>query len=122
MFCAAITSVVGAAYTSVTFLKTFHTQIERNERFVIVGFIVLSTFIFLLVGQPVKVLILAGILNGFILPIALALILLASRNSKIVGTYRHPLWLLICGWLVVLAMGGLSIYTLFIELSKLFFA
>lgn len=120
MFCAAVTSVVGAAYTSVTFLKTFHTQIEQKQRFVIVGFIILSTLIFLLVGQPVKVLILAGILNGFILPVALALILLASRKTKIVGNYKHPVWLLICGWLVVAVMAVLSIYTLGNEIGKLF--
>lgn len=120
MFCAAITSVVGAAYTSVTFLKTFHQKIEDNQKFIIIGFIILSTFIFLLIGQPVKVLVLAGILNGFILPIALGLILLAARNPRIIGTYKHPRWLLLCGWLVVLAMGILSVYTLVNEIGKLF--
>lgn len=120
MFCAAITSVVGAAYTSVTFMKTLNRRIEENQRYVIVTFIVLSTLVFLFVGQPVKVLVLAGILNGFILPIALALILLGSRKREIVGNYKHPLWLLFSGWLVVLVMTGLSIYMLINEAGKLF--
>lgn len=112
MFCAAITSVVGAAYTSVSFLKTFSPNIEKNERFVIVAFIVVSTLIFLIVGNPAQVLVVVGVLNGFILPIALALILLAARRTKIIGEYRHPLWLEIGGWLVVLIMAAFSLYTI----------
>lgn len=119
MFCAAITSVVGAAYTSVTFLKTFHARIARSERAIIIFFIIISTLIFLVVGQPVKILVLAGILNGFILPVALALILLAAGKRKIIGDYDHPLWLTICGWLVVAVMAGLSGYTLLSEFGKL---
>ncbi|MBX7171916.1 MAG: divalent metal cation transporter [Pyrinomonadaceae bacterium] len=119
MFCAAITSVVGAAYTSVSFLRSLNSKIEQYQRFVIVGFIVFSTLIFLLVGQPVKVLVVAGILNGFILPIALGLILLASNREKIVGDYKHPVWMQICGWVVVLVMAGLSIYTLINDFGKI---
>lgn len=113
MFCAAITSVVGAAYTSVSFLKTFSPGIEKRERAVIIAFIVVSTLIFLFVGQPAKVLVVVGVLNGFILPVALALILLAARKKKIVGEYKHPLWLEIGGWMVVLVMTAFSLYTAF---------
>ncbi len=118
MFCAAITSVVGAAYTSVSFLKTFSAKIELNERFVIIGFIILSTLIFVIVGNPATVLVVVGVLNGFILPIALGLILLASRKKKIVGEYVHPLWLQIAGWLVVLIMFGFSVLTLYDFFTK----
>lgn len=120
MWCAAITSVVGAAYTSVSFIKTFHRRIESFNNLIIVGFIVFSTLIFLLVGNPVSVLLWAGTVNGFILPLALALILLASTKAKIVGDYKHPLWLRISGWLVVLVMATLSVYTLWNEIGKLF--
>ena len=113
MFCAAITSVVGAAYTSVSFLKTFSPQIGQYERVVIIAFIVVSTLIFLFVGQPAKVLVVVGVLNGFILPVALALILMAARKKKIVGAYRHPRWLETGGWLVVLIMTAFSLYTLY---------
>ncbi len=113
MWAAAITSVVGAAYTSVSFLKTFHSSLERNNNYVVIGFVVVSAAIFLLIGQPVKVLVWAGTLNGFILPIGLSLVLLASRHRSIVGEYRHPLWLQIAGWCVVMIMLGFSILTIF---------
>jgi Mn2+/Fe2+ NRAMP family transporter len=118
MWAAAITSVVGAAYTSVSFLKTFHAKLERNDKYLTIAFITFSTFIFLFIGRPVKVLVWAGTINGFILPIGLALILLASRRSKIVGDYRHPLWLQIAGWSVVLIMLVFSVQTVFGEIFK----
>ncbi|SQC01387.1 hypothetical protein [Clostridium tetanomorphum] len=99
---AAITSVVGAAYTSVSFLKTLSTCIDKNYNKWIIGFILVSTIIFITVGQPVKLLILAGSLNGLILPITLAIMLIASVNKSIVGDYKHPLWLLILGIVVVI--------------------
>ncbi|MGQ0541913.1 MAG: NRAMP family divalent metal transporter [Blastocatellia bacterium] len=112
MWSAAITSVIGAAYTSVSFFKTFHPKIEEKSNSVIVAFIVISTLIFLIVGRPVQVLVWAGTINGFILPIGLALVLLASRNSRIVKEYRHPLWLQTAGWMVVAIMTFFSIQTL----------
>lgn len=118
MWCAAITSVVGAAFTSVSFIKTFDKRIETYNNLIIVGFIIFSTLVFLFVGRPVMLLLWAGTLNGFILPVALGLILLASNKIKIVGDYKHPIWLQICGWLVVLVMTILSIYTLVNEFRK----
>lgn len=112
MWSAAITSVIGAAYTSVSFLKTFHSKIETYERQIIIGFIVFSTLVFLLIGRPVQVLVWAGTINGFILPIGLALILIASRKKEITGDYLHPLWLQIAGWLVVAIMAYFSLMTL----------
>ena len=112
MWAAAITSVVGAAFTSVSFLKTLNKRIEANTNMTIVAFIILSTAIFLILGRPVKILVWAGTLNGFILPVGLSLVLLASRKASIVGDYRHPLWLQIAGWCVVLIMAGFSIVTL----------
>ena len=55
-------------------------------------------------GNPVTLLIVAGGLNGLILPVALAVILIAATKTKIIGTYRHPLWLKIIGWTIVLVM------------------
>ncbi len=119
MWAAAITSVIGAAYTSVSFLKTFHEKIEAKSNLVVIGFIIVSTLIFLVIGQtPVNLLVWAGTINGFILPIGLALILIASRRTKIVGDYVHALWLQIAGWLVVLVMAGFSALTLFEFFTK----
>ena len=112
MWAAAITSVVGAAFTSVSFFKNFHPTIEKRSNYVIVGFMIFSTIIFLMIGQPVTILVWAGTINGFILPIGLALVLLASRNSKIVGSYRHPLLLQAAGWAVVAIMTYFSVMTI----------
>ncbi len=112
MWSAAITSVVGAAYTSVSFFKSFHEGLERRGNYVIVTFIVVSTLIFLALGRPVYVLLWAGTINGFILPIGLALVLLASRKPELIKGYSHPIWLQIAGWLVVAIMTGFSIQTL----------
>ncbi len=112
MWSAAITSVVGAAYTSVSFLKTFHPRLEKNNNYVVIAFIVISAIVFFLVGQPVKLLIWAGTINGFILPFGLALILLASRNTRLTGDYKHPIWMQATGWCVVLIMLGFSIWTI----------
>ncbi len=110
IWCAAITSVVGAAYTSVSFLRTFHPNFEKYNRQIIIGFIVFSTFIFVLIGKPVKTLVFVGMLNGFILPIALGIMLLASRKTRLMGSYKHSLILQIIGWLVVAIMSTMVIY------------
>ncbi|CAN5521860.1 divalent metal cation transporter [soil metagenome] len=112
MWAAAITSVVGAAFTSVSFLKTFHSKLEKNTNFLVIGFMLVSLIIFLFVGQPVKLLVWAGTVNGFILPVGLTLILLASRNKRLTGDYTHPLWMQIAGWFVVVVMLGFSISTI----------
>ncbi len=112
MWSAAITSVIGAAYTSVSFIKTLNPKIDARSNPVIICFIALSTLIFLFVGNPVSVLIWAGTINGFILPIGLALVLLASGKKGIVGEYVHPLLLQLAGWLVVAVMTFFSVHTL----------
>lgn len=120
MWAAAITSVIGAAYTSVSFIRTLSPAIEKNHKWVIVGFIIVSTLVFVSIGRPVKVLILAGALNGLILPLSLGLMLVAAYKKSIVGDYRHPIWLTIFGAVVVIAMGYMGGYTLFTQLPTLF--
>ncbi|AJQ25716.1 NRAMP family divalent metal transporter [Pelosinus fermentans] len=120
MWAAAITSVIGAAYTSVSFIKTFNTSIAKHEKSVIISFILVSTLVFSLVGQPVKILVLVGSLNGLILPITLATILVAAYRKNIVGDYKHPLWMTIFGGLVVVMMAYMSGYTLINTLPKMF--
>jgi len=109
---AAITSVVGCAYTSITFVAGFHSKLLENQRWIISAFILISAFIFIVVGNPVRLLVLAGTLNGITLPVALAIVLIVSRNRDIIGRYRHPLWLQVIGWVVVVVMGAMSVYSL----------
>lgn len=106
---AAITSVIGAAYTSISFLKSFHPLLEKYQKYLTIFFILISTAVFIAVGKPVKLLIFVGTLNGFVLPVALAILLIASRKSRLMGTYRHPVFLQMTGWLVVLVLLGLGI-------------
>jgi Mn2+/Fe2+ NRAMP family transporter len=112
MWSAAVTSVVGASYTSVSFMRTWHPRIDAMHRVAIIGFISIATLLFLWIGRPVKTLIAVGALNGMILPIALASILLAARNRRIVGEYRHSAWLTVFGAMVVIVMTALSVYTI----------
>ena len=120
MWAAAITSVVGAAYTSVSFIRSFHPMIEKYHNWVIILFILVSTVTFALVGRPVNILILVGALNALILPLALGTMLVAAYKKDIVGDYKHPLWLTIAGGLVTVIMGVLGIMTLFEQIPLLF--
>lgn len=108
IWAAAITSVVGAAYTSISFLRTFHPFLDKHHSYLTIIFILVSTIVFLLVGRPVKVLVFVGTLNGFVLPIALAILLLANRKARLMGQYRHSTGLQIAGWAVVVILSGLG--------------
>jgi Mn2+/Fe2+ NRAMP family transporter len=116
---AAITSVVGASFTSVSFWKTLHPAVLKNEKIIISLFIIASTIIFVSIGNPVKLLIFAGAANGIILPIALAVILLAATRSSIMKGYKHPVWMQVAGWLVVIAMSYMSIIAIQQSINKL---
>lgn len=109
MWSAAITSVVGSAYTSISFFRSLSKNFEKLEKPMLIGFVLIALTVFIVVGKPVKTLIVVGALNGFILPLALLLILLAANNKTIVGNYLHPLWLKIFGGIVVLATLYISI-------------
>lgn len=120
MWAAAITSVVGAAYTSVSFIRTFSPTLEKYHKWIIIGFIAVSTLVFTIIGQPVKILILVGSLNGLILPISLGVMLIAAYKPKIVGDYKHPMWMTIFGVLIVVIMAVMSVYSLYTGIPKLF--
>ncbi|PAE17898.1 hypothetical protein CHH91_02165 [Virgibacillus sp. 7505] len=120
LWAAGITSVIGAAYTSVSFLKTLSKWVARNEKLVTILFIVVSTIIFSFIGEPVTLLVIAGAINGLILPIGLGVLLVAAYKKSIVGDYKHPLWLTIFGGIVLLATTYLAVVTLINQAQKLF--
>lgn len=103
LWCAAITSVVGASYTSISFLRTLFGVVEKHARYWIIGFICISSAIFATMGNPVTLLIVAGALNGLILPVSLGVMLLAANNKKILNApnYKHPVVLTVLGWVMV---------------------
>jgi Mn2+/Fe2+ NRAMP family transporter len=113
MWCAAITSVVGSAYTSYTFLSVFdNNKMLENplpQKIIITAFILISAIIFVAIGKPVQVLVAVGLLNGFILPLSLGIMLIAAYQLGKKKGYKHPTWLFVFGILVVLATLWLSL-------------
>lgn len=122
LLCAAVTSIIGAAYTSVSFLKTFHPAIAKHENAVIIGFILVSTAVMFLVGSPAVLLILAGAFNGLILPVTLGICLIAAHRKSIMGggVYRHPAVLTILGAVVVVLSAYMGVTTFATKLTELF--
>jgi Mn2+/Fe2+ NRAMP family transporter len=118
LWSAAISSVVGASYTSVSFFKTFHPAFIKYERLCISIFIVLTTCLFVLIGKPRQLLLFAGAINGLILPIALAIVLFAATKTWIMKGYKHPVWMQFAGWLVVVAMSWMGWVTIRENLLK----
>ena len=110
LWSAAISSVIGASYTSFSFIKNLKFKIIKQERLIISGFIIFTTALFVIIGKPKELLLLAGLVNGFILPFALAIMLIASRKLPQLKQYAYPIWIQLSGWLVVLLMGTMSVF------------
>lgn len=111
LFSAAISSVVGCAYTSVSFLTVFE-PVSKNRNLWTIIFIVVSSLIMMLVGKPAKLLVVAGSVNGLILPITLGAMLVASRKKEIVGDYQHSKVLFYLGIVVVIVTAIVGIKSL----------
>jgi Mn2+/Fe2+ NRAMP family transporter len=118
LWSAAISSVIGASYTSYSFIKNLKTRYLQNERLMISCFIIISTSIFVITGKPKELLLLAGLVNGFILPFALSIMLIAGRKLPILKQFKYPLWIEIAGWLVVAVMGTMSVFALIEQINK----
>ncbi|GAB4098071.1 NRAMP family divalent metal transporter [Sinomonas halotolerans] len=113
LWAASITSVIGAAYTSVSFI-TKHDTSERKSNLITVGFIAFCAVAYLLIGQaPQQLLIFAGAFNGLILPVGFAVLLwVAWRRRDLLHGYVYPKWLLAIGvlaWLLTLFLGWNSL-------------
>ncbi|MFD6951512.1 hypothetical protein A6A08_12165 [Nocardiopsis sp. TSRI0078] len=119
MWAAAVSSVIGASYTSVSFVTSFHPWLERRRGVLVTVFIGVSLGILLLSGQaPNTLLILAGALNGVILPVGLGVMLwvAARRSGDLLGGYRYPRRLIIVGvaawaltaYMAVNSLGGIA--------------
>lgn len=109
LWAASITSVIGASYTSVSFMAGFMGRLREQRNLLVVAFISVCAVIFLALGKaPVTLLVLAGALNGLILPVGLAVILWAAarRSGDLLHGYRYPKWLLGIG----IAVWALTVY------------
>lgn len=113
LWAASITSVIGAASTSVSFLTSDATSPRRRNLYT-VAFIAVTTVVYVLVGAaPVTLLVFAGAFNGLILPIGFTVVLwVAWRRRDLLGGYRYPAWLLgigVLAWLLTLYLGYQSL-------------
>ncbi|SDG63945.1 Mn2+ and Fe2+ transporters of the NRAMP family [Pseudomonas thivervalensis] len=105
LWAASITSVIGAAYTSISFITVFKPDItEQARNRATTVFITLSLLIFVLMGTaPAALLLFAGGFNGLILPIGLSIFIYVGwRRSDLMGGYHYPRWLLVLGALTCL--------------------
>lgn len=116
LWAASITSVIGAAYTSVSFVTKSTTK-DRTRNLITVGFISFCTVAYLLIGQaPQQLLIFAGAFNGLILPVGFGVLLwVAWRRRDLLHGYVYPKGLLVIGivaWLLTLFLGYSSLTSL----------
>jgi len=92
---AAVTSVIGAAYTSVSFLVAFRTMGDRDRNIATVIFIAVSLAVYLSLGTaPAAILVFVGGFNGLILPIGLTIFTYVGfARSDLMGghVYNRPL-------------------------------
>ena len=117
LWAAALTSVIGASYTSISFITTARTTSKRRNQLT-VAFAFICLVLYLLLGKaPATLLIFAGALNGLILPLGFTVILwVAWRRRDLLGGYSYPKSLLIAGvlawvltlWLGFQSLGGLA--------------
>jgi Mn2+/Fe2+ NRAMP family transporter len=123
LLASAMTSIIGAAYTSVSFLTAFKKDMtERQRNFATVGFIAISLISYMLMTTtPAAMLVFVGGLNGLVLPIGLSIFMYAAwARPDLMGGYRYPRWLLILGILTCALtwyMGYKSIGPIFALLS-----
>lgn len=112
LWSAALTSVVGCTYTSLSFLESLWPRVAARRAPAVAAFVALSLGLFLLLGRPVRLLILAGALNGLILPATLVVTLLAARRPDLLNGYRHPRWLTVAGVLALVAATAAAVMSL----------
>jgi Mn2+/Fe2+ NRAMP family transporter len=120
MWSAAVTSLIGAAYTSVSFLRDLHPAIDRNWQRAIIVMIAVSTLIFVLTGRPARTMLVVGTLNGLILPLALGTMLVAAYQRRIIGEYKQPLLLTVAGLIAAGAMAVAGAYVAWRDLPGMF--
>lgn len=114
LWAASITSVIGASYTSISFVTTRNRTSERTRTLMVVAFIIITTGIYLSIGTaPVTLLIFAGAFNGLLLPVGIGIVMWVGwRRADLLHGYVYPRWLLVIGtlaWLLTIYLAIKSI-------------
>ncbi len=105
---AAVTSLIGCTYTSVSFLIDVNPFFEKHKKTLTFLFVFLPSFFFIFNGKPVNLLMYAGYFNSFILPFALIMVILGLYKNHMKG-YQHPRFLFFGSILIILTMLYFSI-------------
>ncbi|WP_374299264.1 NRAMP family divalent metal transporter [Paracoccus sp. (in: a-proteobacteria)] len=102
LWAAAITSVIGAAYTSVSFLVAFMAMTDRSRNIATVIFIAVSLAVFVAIGTaPAALLVFVGGFNGLILPIGLTIFTYVGfARPDLMGGHRYNRPLLVLSAIV----------------------
>ncbi len=100
LWAAAITSVIGASYTTVSFVTSRTKTSERTRTILVCAFIAFTTLVFVAVGTPpTTLLVFAGAFNGLLLPFGIGVLLwVATRRTDLLNGYAYPRWLVGVGW------------------------
>lgn len=123
LWAAALTSVIGAAYTSMSFITAFKKSItERQRNIATILFIAISLAVYLMMGTaPAALLVFAGGFNGLILPIGLTIfVYIGWKRADLMSGYHYPRWLLWSGIIVCALtwyMGAMSVEAIFYYLK-----
>lgn len=115
LWAAGISSIVGASYTSATFLTKSSSSVagttaegdggeaaekaRKRQNTITIALIALSTLLFGVIGTaPATLLVFAGAFNGLVLPIGVTvLIYIALFRRDLLGGYKYPKWLAAVG-------------------------
>lgn len=111
---AAITSIIGASYTSVSFVTSRSRTSERTRTLLVVAFIVVTGVAFVSIGTaPATLLVFAGAFNGILLPVGIGVLLwVAWRRADLLHGYAYPRWLLVVGglaWVITVYLAVKSV-------------
>ena len=123
LWAAALTSVIGAAYTSVSFLDIFGVRSERARSLATVVFIAFSLAVYVAMGTaPAAILVFVGGFNGLILPIGLTIFTyIGFARSDLMGGHRYNrilLWASAITCALTWYMGAVSVSSIFAFLGQ----
>ena len=99
LWAAAMSSVIGASFTSISFIATYSRHVRERKGLVVAAFVVACCVALLLAGQtPATVLVFSGGFNGLVLPLGFTVTMwIAWRRRDLLQGYRYPRWLIVVG-------------------------
>ncbi|MFP7366410.1 NRAMP family divalent metal transporter [Corynebacterium callunae] len=115
LWAASISSVIGASYTSATFLVANRPEKRKLQNWVTIVFILISCSVFVFLGTaPAILLVFAGAFNGLVLPVGFTLMIYVAifRQKDLLKGYKYPKWLIVIG-IIGLAIAWFLAYVSF---------